>query len=180
MPPPLQKFTTEFIPEEDRLRLSCELEDGQHVVLWLTQRLLRRLVPHLCAWLEKQPAPVAAPASAKAVVIEREQVHQFAQQVAQASLHQQKQAVVQATHCTVSWVVQTVNLQGRDGRLHLTLQVPDQADYSVTFTPTSLRQWLGIVCHHFQQAQWPLELWPQWILQPNMASQQAGAAPMLH
>lgn len=176
----LQKFTTEFIPEEDRLRLSCELEDGQYVVLWLTQRLLRRLVPHLCSWLEKQPVPVTAPASANAVVLEPTQVRHMAQQVAQASLHQEKREPVQAPQCALSGVVQTVHLQAFDGRLNLTLQVPEQAEYSVALAPTALRQWLGIVYRHHQMAQWPLELWPQWLREPAEPSGSRASPALLH
>ena len=44
----LQRITTDYHEEQDRLRLTGE--DFQHTttVLWLTQRLLGRMVPHLC------------------------------------------------------------------------------------------------------------------------------------
>lgn len=57
----LQRITTEYIDHEDRLRLAGEDAQGQTTVLWLTQRLLNRLIPHLCQWLEQQGgnAPLA-------------------------------------------------------------------------------------------------------------------------
>ena len=43
----LQRVTTAYLENEDRLRLTGELADGDTVVCWLTQRLLNRLVPGL-------------------------------------------------------------------------------------------------------------------------------------
>lgn len=171
----LQKFTTEFIPEEDRLRLSCVLEDGQQVVLWLTQRLLQRLVPHLCNWLEKQPIAVAVPASPQALVLQPLLVHQMAQQVAQVALSEQKQTPVQAPSSVWSGVVVRVQLEmhaaqsnpagpaGPPARLQLNLQVSEQARFHIVFASHTLRQWLAIVYRHYQSAQWPLAMWPQWL-----------------
>ena len=39
----LQRFTTEYVEIEDRIRLAGETAPGHTVVLWLTQRLLARL-----------------------------------------------------------------------------------------------------------------------------------------
>lgn len=50
----LQRFTTEYVEIEDRIRLAGETAPGHTVVLWLTQRLLARLLPHLLQWLEQQ------------------------------------------------------------------------------------------------------------------------------
>ena len=36
----LQRVTTAYLENEDRLRLTGELADGDTVVCWLTQRLL--------------------------------------------------------------------------------------------------------------------------------------------
>lgn len=53
----LQRITTEYRAQEDRLCLTGERANGDAVVLWLTQRLLNRLVPHLTGWLEQQKGP---------------------------------------------------------------------------------------------------------------------------
>ena len=45
----LRRMTTEYRAQEDRLCLTGERTGGDAVVLWLTQRLLNRLVPHLTA-----------------------------------------------------------------------------------------------------------------------------------
>ena len=157
MSTPLQKFTTEFIPEEDRLRLSGEVEGGQQVVLWLTQRLLRRVVPHLCAWLEKQPVPGTSAMRPQVVAQERVQIQHIAQQAAQGALQAQKQAPVQAPSDAFNGLVQIVKLENIEGRLHLVLRVEQEpaVEYRVGFAPVGLRQWLGIVYRHHETAQWP-------------------------
>lgn len=55
----LNRVTTVYVDLEDRFRLSGKTQDGQVLVLWLTQRLLCRLVPHLVRWLD-QRAPLQA------------------------------------------------------------------------------------------------------------------------
>lgn len=179
---PLQKFTTEFVPEEDRLRLSGVLDDGQPVVLWLTQRLLRRLVPHLCSWLEKQPLPGASAARSQAMVLERDQIHHMAQQAAQGALQAQKQAPVQAPSDAFNGLVQTVKLESGEGRMQLVLCVEQQTpgEFSVAFSPMGLRQWLGIVFRHYERAQWPLEMWPQWMASHKTAGHDQPAVAVLH
>ena len=42
----LQKITTEFVEIEDRFKLTAVSGEGEIVVLWLTQRLLGKLVDH--------------------------------------------------------------------------------------------------------------------------------------
>ena len=47
----LQRITSEYIEAEDRLRLTGEVGEGETETLWLTQRLLTRLLDHLLKWL---------------------------------------------------------------------------------------------------------------------------------
>lgn len=178
----LQRFTTEFVPEEDRLRLSGELEDGQQVVLWLTQRLLRRVVPHLCDWLEKQPLPDALAARPQALALERQQIHEIAQQAAEGALHAQKQQPVQAQPCAFNGLVQIVKLDAHSGQLQLALRVEQgpPVEFHVAFAPMALRQWLGIVYRHYESAQWPLEIWPQWMAPRGTAGHEQPATAVLH
>ena len=72
---------------------------------------------------------------------------------------------MQAQPCAFNGLVQIVKLETRDGRLQLMLRVEQDppVEYSIGFAPTGLRQWLAIVYRHYESAQWPLEIWPQWI-----------------
>lgn len=178
----LQKFTTEFIPEEDRLRLSGVLEDGQQVVLWLTQRLLRRLVPHLCGWLEKQPVSGASAALVQAMVLQPEQIQHMAQQAAQGALQARQQEPVQARPCVFNGLVPVVKITTSTASLQLVLRLEQQppAEFRVVFSPMALRQWLDIVYRHWECAQWPLESWPQWMAPRHAAGPDQPAAAVLH
>ena len=80
----LQRITTEYVEQEDRIRLSGEFASGDTVVLWLTQRLLHRLVPHLTAWLARQVAPASSIPAVEAA--HQDIVQGFAQQAARAQL----------------------------------------------------------------------------------------------
>jgi hypothetical protein len=50
----LRCFTTEYSEAQDRICLAGEDADGTIEIMWLTQRMLKRLVPHLCQWLEQR------------------------------------------------------------------------------------------------------------------------------
>ena len=95
MPHELQRITTTYVDVEDRLRLTGVLANGTVVQLWLTQRLLGRLVPPLTSWLVRNALlgaehalPGAAPA-AKVALADQEMVQGFAQQSAWAQLKPQ-------------------------------------------------------------------------------------------
>ncbi len=166
--PDLLRVTTEYIEAEDRLRLSGELPDGSTVVLWLTQRLVGRLVPHLCGWLEKQ-TKAGAPVDL---------VQGFAQQAALASLESQPK--VQAGSGSQAWLVQTIDLNGGDGFLALLFK-PDSQGAAVTrltLQTQPLRQWLGIVLSQFRRAGWPLTVWPDWAIEAR--APKAGPAALIH
>lgn len=49
----LRRMTSRYVPHEDRIRLTGEDDAGQVVTLWLTQRLLSRLIGPLCQWMEE-------------------------------------------------------------------------------------------------------------------------------
>lgn len=147
----LQRITTEYIEGEDRMRLSGQDDESNVVTIWLTQRLLVRLLPHLFKWLEQQD-PGTMPT---------EIMQSFAQQAAQSELLRESPVV--ATSGNEPWLAQTVDIahgaavlkmQFRNvGDEHPTLSLPNQ----------QLRQWLNIMYLLWRQAEWPDDIWPDWI-----------------
>lgn len=158
----LQRITTQYIEREDRLRLSGSLQGEVTVVLWLTQRLLLRLLPPLFRWLDThQPAAVPRP----------EVLHSLAQQRAQAQRQSAAPEVaVQAQPSSQSWLVTSIQVTSTDQAVRLTFKgaQPQEAVF-VSMTPVLLRQWLAIVYTGYCTGQWPKDCWPQWMLEQDPA-----------
>lgn len=95
---PLQRITTEYVETEDRIRLCGESETGETAVFWLTRRLVSRLVPHLCAWLERSAGDEAHAAL----------LNGFAQQAAAGALT--PQTPVQAATATEARLAHAIDI----------------------------------------------------------------------
>lgn len=183
----LQKITTQYVDREDRIRLAGETGPEQAVVLWLTQRLLQRLVPPLCHWLE-QHSPV--PAGSIASATRAEVAQGFAQQAALAEL--QPQAPVAAEKAETAWLVTAVDLQLQAEVVRLVFRfepltglspseaTADPEGVALQIQAQPLRQWLAIVHGQVREAGWPLEVWPTWMDPRTAPRVDAGSAQFLH
>ena len=163
----LQRITTEYIDAEDRMRLAGEDAAGDAVVLWLTQRLLNRLVAHLCTWLE-QRIPVDTHDYAAAA--QAEVIQSFAQQAALAAL--EPQTPVQSKVQSSTWLVHSVDIASGDQGVMLTFKDAEAGGSFATLTlqDQPLRQWLTILHDQYQKAEWPLTVWPEWMAAPQPAT----------
>jgi hypothetical protein len=163
----LQRVTTEYVETEDRIRLAGESEGEGAVVIWLTLRMLQRLLPVLVQGLEKRGSGLA----------HADILHSFEQQAAKADLS--VQAPVCASTAKQEWMAHWVDIS-----------MPDEGASSMTFRGAEgeheravlaletkpLRQWLGIVYDAYCRAEWPTEVWPQWFKE----AAQPVAAPAAH
>lgn len=165
----LQRITLDYVDTEDRLRLRGENTEGETVVLWVTQRLLHRLVPHLCSWLEKQTA-AGAPVDI---------VQGFAQQAAQAALEPSEPVPLPPGDAGA--LVLSVDLTPGETVLALAFKTDaaGPAAASLTFEPQPLRQWLGIVYRACQAAGWPADIWPAWLTEAR-SGERSGQTAVLH
>lgn len=148
----LNRITTEYQEAEDRIRLAGEDAQGQTVVLWLTLRLLNRLIPHLCRWLEQRVGATGL----------TEVRQEFAQQKARAEL--EKQPPVRTNPDVQGVLIHSVDL--RTANAGMGLQFKDADGYEVAclqLKPQPLRQWLNIVFDQYRKAQWPTAVWPAWV-----------------
>ncbi len=147
----LQRFTTEYIVAEDRIRLAGEVKDASPVVIWLTQRLLQRLLPMLLQWLEERGSERPG-----------DEVWQtFAQQAAQAELPQQDP--VQADAACAVWLTEAVDIAHSEETVCLTFRGGGSLIATMSLSVQPLRQWLGIVYGAYRRAEWPLDVWPDWM-----------------
>lgn len=148
----LKKITVQYVETEDRLRLLGEVLAGPVVVLWLTQRLIRRLIPQLCKCLEQELG--TTPMS--------EIKQEFAQQKARVDL--ERQFPVRFEMDAEGVLVQSINLT--PSSIGINLQFRDKGSNilaSFQFQPKSLRQWLNILYDQCLGAGWPTDTWPTWM-----------------
>jgi hypothetical protein len=160
----LQRLTTQFVDNEDRIRLSGENADGEVQVLWLTRRLLDRLVPVLC----EQLAPGADTHAGL--------LSSFKQEAAQSQLAPQEP--VQATSAGTEALVTRIDMVRVEHGLRLTFFAQDSEAAAIVMPELSLRQWLAILRDQFRIAGWPENVWPAWT-DPG-ATPDADAAPRWH
>lgn len=144
----LQRLTTQYVDVEDRIRLSGEDAQGKVKVLWLTQRMLARLVPALCKTL----APGADTRT--------DLLNSFEQQAAQARLAPQDP--VPAASSSAASLVTRVDLTPTGQGLRLAFFAHDEEVAAVLMPELPLRQWLSILRQQYQAGAWPDDVWPDW------------------
>lgn len=173
----LQRITTEFVEVEDRIRLAGRDQEGRIVTLWLTQRLLKRLLPLLCQWLEKQDTGgggVSDPAKSEAM-------QDFAQQEAGVSQEPSPPVPADPASAAMDALVHEVDISRGDQRVRLLFKsprgdAPEQAP-ELIMDARQLHQWLGIVYRHYRVAGWPRSPWPRWM---RDSEQQSADPALLH
>lgn len=169
----LQRFTTEYVDVEDRIRLSGEIAPGEAQILWLTRRLIGRLLPHLCEWLEKQHGAGNRQTDASMTNV----MQGFALQAALLALV--PQAPVRSEKVQCSWLVQAVDISGgNEAALRLAFRGREGERVMLTLPPQALRQWLGILHSQCSVGGWPLEACPPWLAE--LASGGAQSPTSLH
>lgn len=165
----LNKLTTRYSAQEDRMLLSAEGDRGI-LNLWLTHRLIKGLLPHLLGWLESRTEvePLSTETDRQLQSLASGAGRQgadnaaphLAQLIAQTR-HAPKQ--VDASQATRSVLIQTIHFQPRDTQLRLVFELPDE-EAVLVLQPEHLRIWLSAMYTAWQQADWS-DVWPEWMKQ---------------
>jgi hypothetical protein len=167
-PRALARVTTLFDEREDRIRLSGEIDDGSTCVIWITQRLLLRLLPRLFEWLEREVPDVMAGSA----------IQEFRQQTAAAAL--EHQAPVQTDAQAQSWLLTSVDVSTRRQGIRLLFKGDaDDQRISLGLAGRPLRQWLGVLHGQCKRGGWPMEVWPSWMETTEPAAT-PGRGAMMH
>ena len=146
-----------------RLNGAC---DAGVEVLWLTRRLLDRIVVRLRARLEEMNPEWS----------DREAMEGFFHRMARS--RQEPQAPVPAGDAGEGWLVVAVDVRVQDRAFLLTLRGGDDRSVSVVFSVDALRQWMGALYRTYRRAEWPLQAWPGWMAEEE--SPHPPAAMALH
>ncbi|PSL17619.1 hypothetical protein [Shimia abyssi] len=169
----IRRFTTDYAVREDRIRISVETEDSQIYIMWLTRRLMIRMIPEFVKYLsEVVPTPtlgVEDRASAAPNTATRVELSDNAQRQRQINAlghieHQNPVKPKTPDQVNCEELITSLKVQlGRNGVL--VNFVADQASVQkMPFAQDSLRQWLGILHHQFRKAGWNDDVWPAWIM----------------
>lgn len=160
----LTRMTCEYQADEDRIRIRglavSDAGEGETHELWLTQRLALRLIPALVEIVEKSESVHGAgvPGAQQA------DIHGLKQEMVANHAAASPEPAVQLEEQSPSWLVSHVDLTQREGKLVLVLRNA-QHRLQLELSAVALRQWLNILLLSFRQGQWPLQVWPEWLLQ---------------
>lgn len=155
----LQRITTEYEEFEDRLRVSGLTTEDETITLWLTQRLLKRLLPLLFSWLEKRAIDgIGRPASTEQAM---EMLQVFAQQEANAGMSSQTRVECSPESSVV--LVQSVDINRASKALRMIFNGSDGMQIGLVMEIRQLRQWLAVVYLQWQKARWATGVWPTWM-----------------
>ena len=171
----LQRITSEYIESEDRFRLTAISDAEETIILWITQRLLIRLVAHFLGWLEKE-----APKGSRSSAIGNETksaLQGMAQQSASANL--QNQSAVTANSDSAALLVKEIDIKMSEEVVLLVFKCDDDQKAELSFTIQQLRQWLGMIHQLWRQAGWPVSIWPDWM-DDNQQPDSVSADSLLH
>ena len=167
--PLLERLTTRYSSTEDRMRVAGALPDGQPVVLWMTQRLLLRLLPRLFQWLETHGVGPSSLVEAATPALYCDAIQSFAQQAALQQLVPQPPVHTPAQ--TPQALVESVSVGQSPACVHLVLKdAADSLHVGLALGAQPLRQWLAILCRQWLEAQWPMDVWPAWLQETVLQS----------
>jgi len=150
----IQTFTGRYDPVEDRFRLDAVNATGEKQSIFLTRRLVDRVIPVLVSHLEGKN-PEGVPAA-------------LAQGMSQSRARQARQTgeatpAVAADTETPTWLCRTMHFQKADHGLNVIFTDDTQTDAVMPMVEANLRAGLDILLDLYTRANWPTEPFPEWM-----------------
>ena len=127
-----------------------EESQQQTIVIWLTRRLLVRLIEAMVKAIESET--VGRP--------ESDTLQSFTQHRAQQA--QVEESPVRALQGSAEWLINRVDLNVSPERLTLKLFSDDECA-TLPMPRVNARQWLNIMQRLFEVAEWHYDKWPSWL-----------------
>ena len=159
----LERITTDYDEQEDRITLAGLTDKGQTVVLWLTMRLASRLIKHCLGVLEKDDPELGE--------ISRVNKHsnESIQNFVQKSAEQQtaEETAVKVAQNSPKYLVVEIDIKGVGTGVTLTFKEQLSTCYEIFLNSQQVRQWLGMLHTIWQKSEWPTEIWPDWMVGDN-------------
>lgn len=138
------------------------VEDSQQqtTVIWLTRRLLVRLIDAMVKAIESETQ--GRP--------ESDTLQTFTQHRARQA--QVEESPVRAVEGSAEWLINRIDLNVSDERLTLKL-FSDEECAILPMPRVNARQWLNIMHRLFEVAEWHYEKWPSWLRESLSVTQPA-------
>lgn len=156
--PSISRLTTQYQADEDRFCISGQLSGDQSLCrLWLTQRLMTRLIATVLDWLRN-----ASHEGSGEVQAERAR-HVVAQHAARETLL--PQSPVRTAPDDPSWCVHEIGVKRYPERMVLVFRREGCPSIALPLDVRMVRQWMHIVYGQWNTAGWPRSAWPAWFVE---------------
>ena len=166
----LDRITVKYVEREDRIRLAGQTPAGEAVIVWITRRLLDRLLPALTQRVES------------ALRVEREDaprasaMQRFAQQAARTM--STPQPPVRAGSAAAQWLAHSVDVSFAPRHVLLSFHGDAARRVDLPLEESKLRQLLNILYDLYRRADWLTDAWPSWMR--PMETRTAAAGRQMH
>ena len=156
----IKTFTGRYNPVEDRLRLDAVDADGNKQSLFMTRRLVDRIIPVMVEHLEGQ-TPEGMP---------RDLVQEMQQDKArQGHAEGGAEAPVEVAPEFVPWLCRTVHLTKTGPSLSVVFTDDTHIEAHMPMSAENLRVVLDILKTLYTAAEWSLQAFPDWMQTPASA-----------
>jgi len=147
----LEKITTLYSQDEDRVSLNAMDATGGTVRIWLTQRILLRLISELIKVIKPKHEDKSYVAVMAGISHQR------------AVDQQEPGDPVKLDCASQEWLVKKIDMKIGQGGVILALSSQNGEAAKLVLELQLLRQWLGILKGTFEAAQWNFD-WPEWMM----------------
>ena len=166
----LKRITTDYDAQEDRITLAGLPDKGQALILWLTMRLASRLIKHCLSLLEKGHL------ESKRISSTNKNSKESIQKFVQESAEQQTtyETAVKVSQNSPKHLIVKIDIRSAGNGVTLSFKDQSSSCYELFLDSQQLRQWLGILHTMWQRAEWPTNVWPDWMETDNSQQKISG------
>ena len=155
----LKRITIEYNEQEDRISLAGLTQSGQTVTMWITMRLMSRLIIHCLGLLERgslepKKIPTENPKS-------KESNQNFVQKSAEEQIV--KETPVEMSVDSPEHLIIEIDVTNTGSGLSIIFKGEPDSVHDIFFNGEQLRQWLAMLYTVWQKAEWPKAIWPAWM-----------------
>ena len=144
----LKTFTANFDPEEDRIRLDCDLHIEEQAQIFITQRLRRLFILELVKKVEQ----ISNISSLQDLTNDM-----------RTNSNETKQPVSIAIKQTKAWLIKSIDFENLEDGLRIIFKDNDKHAVHLEGDEPLLRNILDVFFRMFYIAEWNTDCFPAWI-----------------